>query len=106
LLNSDMRVAPDFLAPLLEGFADPRTFAVACQILFSDPAKRREETGLTEGRWRNGSLWVSHRDDPEVRDAFPCFYPGGGSSAFDRRKFLELGGFDEILAPFYFEDTD
>ena len=38
LLNSDMRVAPDFLAPLLEGFADPAVFAVSCQIFFSDPA--------------------------------------------------------------------
>jgi GT2 family glycosyltransferase/glycosyltransferase involved in cell wall biosynthesis len=106
LLNSDMRVAEDFLAPLLGAFKDSRVFAVACQILFSDPAKRREETGLTEGRWRRGSLWVSHREDPEVSSAFPCFYAGGGSSAFDRRKFLELGGFDELLAPFYFEDTD
>ena len=38
--------------------------------------------------------------------AYPCFYGGGGSCAFDRRKFLELGGFDELLAPFYLEDTD
>ncbi len=37
---------------------------------------------------------------------FPCAYPGGGSSAFDRRKFLELGGFDELFRPFYYEDTD
>ena len=29
LLNSDMRVEEDFLAPLLEGFADPQVFAVA-----------------------------------------------------------------------------
>jgi O-antigen biosynthesis protein len=37
---------------------------------------------------------------------YPCFYGGGGSCAFDRRKFLELGGFDHLLAPFYLEDTD
>lgn len=106
LLNSDMRVDPDFLAPLLEGFRDERVFAVSCQIFFSDPAKRREETGLTQGWWREGNLKVRHRIDPDIPDLFPCFYPGGGSSAFDRRKFLELGGFDELLAPFYLEDTD
>src|SRR5207302_8680 len=33
-------------------------------------------------------------------------FGGGGSCAFDRRKFLELGGFDPLLAPFYLEDTD
>ncbi|HEY1497667.1 MAG TPA: glycosyltransferase [Candidatus Solibacter sp.] len=106
LLNSDMRVAEDFLAPLLEGFEDPEVFAVSCQIFFSDPAKLREETGLTQGWWQDGTLRVRHRIDDQVDDLFPCFYGGGGSCAFDRHKFLELGGFDELLAPFYLEDTD
>ena len=106
LLNSDMRVDRDFLAPLLAGFTDEKVFAVSCQIFLSDPEKRREETGLTEGWWDDGSLRVSHRDDPVVDRLYPCFYGGGGSCAFDRRKFLELGGFDELLAPFYLEDTD
>jgi GT2 family glycosyltransferase/glycosyltransferase involved in cell wall biosynthesis len=106
LLNSDMRVAPDFLAPLIEGFADPDVFAVSCQIFFSDPDKLREETGLTQAWWQDGGLRVRHRIDDHVRDLFPCFYGGGGSCAFDRRKFLELGGFDRLLAPFYLEDTD
>jgi GT2 family glycosyltransferase/glycosyltransferase involved in cell wall biosynthesis len=106
LLNSDMRVAPDFLAPLLEGFRDPEVFAVSCQIFFSDPGKLREETGLTQGWWQDGGLRVRHRIDDGVDDLFPCFYGGGGSCAFDRHKFLELGGFDELLAPFYLEDTD
>lgn len=106
LLNSDMRVAEDFLAPLLEGFAEPGVFAVSCQIFFSDPGKRREETGLTQGSWSHGMLRVRHREDPHVSRLFPCFYGGGGSCAFDRRKFLELGGFDPLLRPFYLEDTD
>ncbi len=106
LLNSDMRVDEGFLAPLLEGFSDPEVFAVSCQIFFSDPKKVREETGLTQGWWQDGGLRVRHRDDSAVRDLFPCFYGGGGSCAFDRQKFLELGGFDHLLAPFYLEDTD
>jgi O-antigen biosynthesis protein len=52
------------------------------------------------------ALRVRHRIDPAVDGLFPCFYGGGGSCAFDRRKFLELGGFDDLLAPFYLEDTD
>src|SRR5450755_1812992 len=106
LLNSDMRVQPDFLAPLLAAFTDDHVFAVACQIFFNDPSKLREETGLTQGWWENGGLRVRHRADPAISDVYPCFYGGGGSCAFDRRKFLELGGFDELLRPFYLEDTD
>ena len=106
LLNSDMRVAPDFLAPLLEGFADPLVFAVSCQIFFSDPARIREETGLTQAWWQEGGLRVRHRIDPGITDLYPCFNGGGGSCAFDRVKFLELGGFDRLLEPFYLEDTD
>ncbi len=106
LLNSDMRVEPDFLGPLLEPFSDPLMFSVSCQIFLSDLAKRREETGQTECWWEQGRLRVSHRDDPTIQEPYPCAYAGGGSSAIDRRKFLQLGGFDELLRPFYYEDTD
>jgi GT2 family glycosyltransferase len=106
LLNSDMRAEPGFLQPLLEPFQDARVFAVSCQIFFSDPGKLREETGLTQGWWESGALRVRHRIDGAIQQPYPCFYGGGGSCAFDRHKFLELGGFDELFAPFYLEDTD
>jgi GT2 family glycosyltransferase/glycosyltransferase involved in cell wall biosynthesis len=106
LLNSDMRVEPDFLQPLLEGFDNQQVFSVACQIFFADPERKREETGLSQGWWRDGGLRVRHRIDEAVTDLYPCFYGGGGSCAYDRRKFLELGGFDALLKPFYLEDTD
>src|SRR5262249_13491554 len=72
----------------------------------SDPDKKREETGLTEGLWLNGRLHVRHIIDERVRVLFPVFYAGGGSSAYDRKKFLALGGFDSLYEPFYLEDTD
>src|SRR5882724_4647111 len=106
LLNSDMRVDPGFLQPLLDGFTDDRVFAVSCQIFFTDSNKLREETGLTQAWWANGKLGVRHRDDPKIKGLYPCFYGGGGSCAFDKEKFLELGAFDHLLAPFYLEDTD
>ena len=56
--------------------------------------------------WERGSLRVRHRIEPDISELYPCAYGGGGSCAFDRRKFWELGGFDELLAPFYLEDTD
>jgi O-antigen biosynthesis protein len=106
LLNNDMRVEPDFLQPLLEGFAGDGVFSVSCQIFFTDPTRRREETGLSQGWWQDGSLRVRHRIDEGVTSLYPCFYGGGGSTAYDRAKFLELGGFDPLFEPFYLEDTD
>ena len=106
LLNSDMRVEADFLQPLLDGFTDAKVFAVSCQIFFSDPDKQREETGLTQSNWEHGHLGVRHVIDSDIKELYPCYYGGGGSCAFDRRKFLALGGFDHVFRPFYLEDTD
>ena len=106
LLNNDMRVDARFVQPLLDGFIDAQVFAVSCQILFTDPNKPRQETGLTEGWWSEGSVRVRHRIDESIQALYPCFYGGGGSCAFDRRKTLDLGGFDAIYHPFYLEDTD
>lgn len=106
LLNSDMRVDRGFLQPLLDAFSDEKVFAVSSQIFFTDPGRKREETGLTQAWWSSGFLRVRHVDDAQISEPFPCFYPGGGSSAIDRRKLLSLGGFDHLLHPFYLEDTD
>ena len=106
LLNNDMRVAKDFLQPLLDGFRDPRVFSVTGQIFFEDAARRREETGLVLGRWKRGKIHLQHKVDDKVDALFPTFYSGGGSTAYDRLKFLELGGFDEVMKPFYMEDVD
>ncbi len=108
LLNNDMRVEPDFLRPLLEGF-DEDTFAVSSQVDFLDPARPREETGKTAAFLRRG--WFSFAHQPpqewdEQRGYVPIFYAGGGSSAFHREKYLALGGLRELYSPCYVEDTD
>ena len=106
LLNNDMRVEPNFLAPLVEGFDDPQVFAVTAQIFFSDPTRRREETGLTHGRWTARGLELGHAIDESVNRLFPTFYAGGGSSAAHRRKCLERGGFGALLRPCCYEVSD
>jgi GT2 family glycosyltransferase/glycosyltransferase involved in cell wall biosynthesis/SAM-dependent methyltransferase len=107
LLNNDMRVEPDFLPPLLAPFSDPGVFAVSSQIFFPPGAKAREETGLTRARFVHGMLEYSH--DPVPANAprlIPILWGGGGSCAFDKAKWDELRGFDEMYDPFYCEDLD
>lgn len=106
-LNNDMVVQPGFLQPLLDGLRDPRVFAVAAEVFFKDPAKRREETGRTRGELRAGWLKLAHvlpsRDEREL-DYVPTLWAGGGSAAFDRAMYDAIGGFDTLYDPFYMED--
>ncbi|MBI1746764.1 MAG: glycosyltransferase [Acidobacteria bacterium] len=108
LLNNDMVLDEGFIRPLLEGFSDD-VLAVTGQIFFQDKTRRREETGKTSGRWSRGRLELTHDpvwpNDPE-REYQPVLWAGGGSTAYDRRKFLALGGFHQLYSPAYVEDVD
>ena len=87
LLNNDMRVEPGFLRRCSDGFTDEKVFAVSCQIFFSDPAASargdRPDAGMVAER---RSARAPPRSTRRCEEAFPCFYGGGGSCAFDRRQ--------------------
>ncbi len=109
LLNNDMIVDRGFLPPLLAGFSDPSVFAVTSQVFFEDTKRRREETGKTRAKFEQGLFRLWHdeiRPEEESLESIPVFWAGGGSCAIDRRKYLEIGGFDSLYDPFYVEDTD
>ena len=120
-LNNDMLVEPDFLEPLLRPFRDPGVFAVTAQIHMPPKyAGGREirETGLVRARFEDGLFVLRHEDlpascgspgleaAPAAQEPVPVLYAGGGSSAWRRDRFLQLGGFDRLFRPFYFEDLD
>ena len=109
LLNNDMIVHEDFLAPLLQPFREPDVFAVASQVFLADQEKRREETGKTraifngcELEWRHEAILPAEEHQGYV----PVFWGHGGAVAVDKNKFLWLGGFDPLYDPFYVEDAD
>ena len=82
LLNSDMRVEPDFLAPLLEAFTDEKVFSVSCQIFFSDPNKaaRRDRPDARLVGERSAARAASRRSGD----------PSSLSVLLRRRRFLRV----------------
>ncbi|MDF1797661.1 MAG: glycosyltransferase family 2 protein [Planctomycetota bacterium] len=110
-MNSDLRVQPGFLEPLVEALEGPapagfeRVFAAVPRVhLDGDPD--RDEAYLRLDL--SGGLLHFRDVDPGRPPTVPTpvAYAIGGTVLFDRAAFCELGGFDELFAPFYFEDTD
>ncbi len=102
LLNNDIIVEPDFIAPLLEHLEQPDVFGVNTRVLTGD--RITPQGSRTSGGFHRG-LWWYHQL-PDIERASTCFFALGGQAAFSRSKYLELGGFDELLWPLYHEDID
>jgi GT2 family glycosyltransferase len=107
LLNNDVEMHPDGIQPLSAAFdREDRLFAVHCRVVDFDSG---HEVGTGKmGSFARGFLRV-HRSyvvrEPRRGPLFSMF-AGGGSAMVSRAAFLELGGFDPIFAPFYFEDVE
>ncbi|MES2606345.1 MAG: glycosyltransferase, partial [Pseudomonadota bacterium] len=105
LLNSDMRIAPDALQQLLP-YRTPSAFALASQIFFADPARRREETGWSDF-YVHGARTVTYERDPgDMQMARGSFYAGGGSSLFRTDLLREYVRDSRAYSPFYWEDAE
>lgn len=103
ILNNDMRVEPDFLAPLLAPFADDDIFAVTANVL--DWEGTRRTTGrraMAVSRFFFRKWWA----DLNVTSPCHTLDAGGGCSAYHRARFVELGGYDQLYRPGYYEDID
>jgi GT2 family glycosyltransferase len=104
-LNNDVLVEHDFLAPLLRQFErDPAVFAVSSWIRTYPPESHGDHGEATNVRWVRGMLRGGERQRTDR--PMPVFYNCGCATAYDRRKFVSLGGFDPLFFPFYYEDTD
>ena len=106
LLNNDIKVDSDFISPLISHFSSPSVFAIAPkQMNFNGIGYNG---GKNKIEFKNGLIKAGQDlygdDTPTMEQPGQTFY--NANAAFDRSKFLELGGFDEIYAPFTWEDTD
>lgn len=100
LINNDVAPYKDCLKHLLPHFANKQVFAVGCL---------EHETHLGEIGGRN-KLWFergmflhSRYKDMSVGETA---WASGGSAMFRKSIFEEIGGFDKLYYPAYWEDID
>lgn len=101
LLNTDVRPEKEYLEQLIPHFKDDKTFAVGCL------EKSYEPDGVVlRGRgvahWEKG-YFIHSKGEVNGHDTA---WVSGGSGAFRRSMWNDLGGMDTIFNPFYWEDID
>ncbi|KKU45879.1 MAG: Glycosyl transferase, family 2 [Microgenomates group bacterium GW2011_GWA2_46_7] len=98
LLNTDVRPSPDCFVHCLKHFSDPSVFAVTFN----------SGEAWAGGRWEGGLLQHAKVEPTQgnARLVNPSLWASGGQAAFDRQKWLSLGGMDLLYKPFYWEDVD
>ena len=101
LLNTDVVPEEGFLPPLVSHFANDKVFAVGCmeKSKEGDPVVLR---GRGLAKWQRG-FFVHERGEVNASDTA---WVSGGSGAFRKSLWQELGGMDPLFNPFYWEDID
>ena len=102
-LNNDMLVDKTLLPPLIKHFqSNNNLFAVSPSSIVNHNGKQVDEVP-TKDRWENGFFYVEQFIDnpPEYLS-----HASGGCMCVRNDLFLELGGFDDLFYPAYFEDVD
>jgi len=100
LLNSDVILSNSSFKNSIRLFDEEKNlFAVG----FAQTEKNNQIVGKNSIYWKNG--FFRHKKAPNIFFGKTA-WAEGGSSIFSKEKFLELGGFDELYSPFYWEDID
>lgn len=106
LLNNDVRLEADCIAPMAGHFRDPAVFAVTGKMF-----NQKGDVFCNGGkiaRFRRG-MWSNYRNydcSPQNGggSSFLSFAAIAAFSAYDREKFLEIGGFEPLTA--MYEDIE
>jgi GT2 family glycosyltransferase len=112
LLNNDVDIDADCISPLVENFSDGNVFAAHCHVIDLRTGKvcgTGKLGGFAKGFIRVHRSYVSKPSGTAQGSLLPALYSmfaSGGSAMFDRDKFIEIGGFEDLLSPFYWEDVE
>ena len=105
LLNTDVKLTNDFFEAQFKYFENADTFGVMGCIMNFDGKKIEDAARMPRykgGKFKANTFFYSENKD----DLVYTTYLSGANALIDRKKIVEIGGFNELYSPFYFEDFD
>lgn len=105
VMNTDIKLQEGYFLPLLPYFEYPDTFAVMGKIVAWD-----DDTLHDAAKYPDVALWnikgtKNYYIEGESKGVY-SFFASGANALIDRKKLIELGGFNELFSPYYREDLD
>lgn len=101
VLNDDVRLEESTVRVLRQALPAEGVFAVAPRIV--SPLARSGDEGGKRAAVRAGLIEI---EEAPASQAQPTLYPVGCCYLCHRHRFLELGGYDDVYAPYFWEDVD
>lgn len=108
LLNSDVKLEPDYFIHQLKYFEKQDTFGVMGRIIgwdddvIQDGAKYPYFHGVKIKTSGNYLL----KNEAEMHEGLYSMYLSGANALLNKKIFLAIGRFNEIFSPFYVEDCE
>lgn len=100
LLNSDVILNDtSYMKALISMQGDPKIFAIS----FAQKEKDGSIVGKNSIYWKGG--FFQHKKASDLKKGING-WAEGGSCMINKRLYKEIGGFDPLYAPFYWEDID
>jgi GT2 family glycosyltransferase len=109
LLNTDIILSPNYFNPLFHYFEDPVTFGVMGRIVAIDSDEIQDTAKYPVFHFLSGIKatvnYISLHPEAEKK-GLPSLFLSGANALVDRKKLLEIGAFQELFNPFYWEDVE
>ena len=100
-MNNDIKMDEDALFHLAEHFEQGNVFSVSGKFFGFDG--KTFLYGNRGGYFKKGHFYLYEKEpDDNSQTLFAC----GGAFMVDRKRYLELGGFDTLYHPLYYEEID
>ncbi|MCJ8347665.1 glycosyltransferase [bacterium] len=104
LLNNDEFIQEGYIEHLLQCFKNKANLFLAVPKSI-DQDSLEYQSGLIDAEIKFGHLLLKHKFDEQETNQTRSM-PFGSLGAYCKEKLLVVGGFEELLLPFYWEDVD